>query len=137
MKGVIPEKTGLAGFIKSFIAVRKTFSGEQIQKGIEAGEKEMLENGIVAVGDICNVSDTFHQKAKHRLAYYNFIEGFDFFPENTEAELKRVNAVIEALMQTDAEANYSAVPHAPYSVSPNFYKGLTLTLSKGEGTEKT
>lgn len=128
MKGVIPEKTGLAGFIKDFIAVRKTFSAEQIQKGIEAGEKEMLENGIVAVGDICNVSDTFQQKAKHRLAYYNFIEGFDFFPENTEAELKRVNAVIEALMQTDAQANYSPVPHAPYSVSEKYFQTFSKAL---------
>ena len=122
MKSSIPEKTGLAGFIKDFIAVRKTFSAEQIQNGIEAGEKEMLENGIVAVGDICNVSDTFQQKAKHRLTYYNFIEGFDFFPENTEAELKRVNAVIEALMQMDAQADYSAVPHAPYSVSEKYFQ---------------
>ncbi len=122
MKGAIPEKTGLAGFIKSFIAVRKTFSAEQIQKRIEAGEKEMLENGIVAVGDICNVSDTFQQKAKHNLKYYNFIEGFDFFPENTDAEIKRVNSVIEELIQLVSHANYSPVPHAPYSVSEKYFQ---------------
>ncbi len=127
MNGVIPEKTGLAGFIKIFIAVRKTFSSEQIQRGIEAGENEMLENGIMAVGDICNVSDTFHQKAKRNLKYYNFIEGFDFFPENTEAEIKRVNGVIEELMQIDERANYSLVPHAPYSVSEKYFQTFSKT----------
>ncbi|MGE0635461.1 MAG: amidohydrolase family protein [Bacteroidia bacterium] len=127
MKGVIPEKTGLAGFIKNFIVARKTFSPEQIQKGIEAAENEMLDNGIVAVGDICNVSDTFTQKAKHNLKYYNFIEGFDFFPENTEAEIKRMNSVIEELMQLDSHANYSPVPHAPYSVSAKYFQIFSKT----------
>lgn len=124
IKGVIPEKTGLTGFIRDFIAVRKTFSPEQIQKGVEAGENEMLENGIVAVGDICNVADTFNQKSKNNLTYYNFIEGFDFFPENTETELKRVNDVVEELRKTIKDSNYSVVPHAPYSVSEKFFKSL-------------
>lgn len=127
MKGLIPEKTGLAGFIKNFIAARKTFSPDQIQRGIVAAENEMLENGIVAVGDICNVSDTFQQKAKKNLKYYNFIEGFDFFPENTEAELKRVNSVIEELMQVDIQAHYSPVPHAPYSVSEKYFQSFSKT----------
>ncbi len=122
MRGVIPEKKGLTGFIKNFIAARKTFSSEQIEIGIASGEKEMLENGIVAVGDICNVADTFKQKAKKNLKYYNFIEGFDFFPENTEVELNRVDNVIKELIQIDALADYSAVPHAPYSVSEKYFQ---------------
>ena len=129
MKGVIPEKTGLAGFIKKFISARKQFSPQQIENGIAAGEKEMLENGIVAVGDICNGSDTFKQKANRNLKYYNFIEGLDFFPENTETELKRVNNVIEELKQIDARADYSPVPHAPYSVSEKHFQTFSKILS--------
>ncbi len=125
MKGAIPEKTGLAGFINGFIAARKTFSPQQIENGIAAAEKEMLENGIVAVGDICNVSDTFRQKAKGNLKYYNFIEGFDFFPENTDAELERIISVISELEKIIPGSDYSVVPHAPYSVSENFLKSLT------------
>lgn len=130
MKDVIPEKTGLTGFIKNFIAARKTFSPEQIMNGIAAGEKEMLENGIIAVGDICNVADTFKQKAKKNLKYYNFIEGFDFFPENTEIELNRVDNVIKELIQIDALADYSAVPHAPYSVSEKYFQIFSKYSSK-------
>lgn len=129
MKGVIPEKTGLAGFIKDFIAARKTFSKEQIQAGIASGENEMLDNGIVAVGDICNVSDTFQQKAKQYLKYYNFIEGFDFFPENTEQEFERVNSVIYELKNIIPNAIFSVVPHAPYSVSEKFFSTLKSSSS--------
>jgi cytosine/adenosine deaminase-related metal-dependent hydrolase len=129
MKDVIPEKTGLTGFIKHFIAARKTFSHEQINNGIAAAEKEMVENGIVAVGDICNVADTFKQKAKKNLKYYSFIEGFDFFPENTEVELNRVDNVIKELIRIDALADYSAVPHAPYSVSEKYFQTFSKILS--------
>ncbi len=135
MKGAIPEKTGLAGFIKHFIAARKTFSSEQIEQGIAAGENEMLENGIIAVGDICNVSDTFTQKAKQNLKYYNFIEGFDFFPENTDAEFERIRSVTAELKKISSGSDYSVVPHAPYSVSGNFFKRLIPGPSpKGEGS---
>lgn len=133
MKGAIPEKTGLAGFIKHFIAARKTFSPEQIQTGIEAAENEMFQNGIVAVGDICNVADTFKQKAKKNLRYYNFIEGFDFFPEHTDAELQRIKGVVDELEKTFPSADYSVVPHAPYSVSENFYKKLPSPAGEGSG----
>lgn len=122
MKGAIPEKTGLAGFIKDFIALRKTFSSQQIENGIAAGEKEMIENGIVAVGDICNVTDTFKQKAKENLKYYNFIEGFDFFPEQFSAEYARMTRVAGELKDSCPGAKSNFVPHAPYSVSELLFR---------------
>ncbi|MCG3165793.1 MAG: Aminodeoxyfutalosine deaminase [Bacteroidia bacterium] len=133
MKGAIPEKTGLTGFIQNFVAARKTFSYEQIEKGIEAGEKEMLQNGIVAVGDICNVKDTFKQKAKQNLRYYNFIEAFDFLPDNTEKEIQRVKSVVAELKEIFHNAEYAVVPHAPYSVSEILFKILTtISFSKSQ-----
>lgn len=126
MKGTIPQNTGLAGFIRNFIAARKTFTAQLIEQGIAAGEKEMIENGIVAVGDICNNSDTFKHKANKNLKYYNFIEGFDFFPENTETEIKRIEFVIAELEKIIPDSAYSIVPHAPYSVSEKFFKSLSI-----------
>ena len=40
----------------------------------------MLENGIVAVGDICNNTFTIPQKPKGNLHYHNFIEASGFIP---------------------------------------------------------
>jgi len=133
MKGAITQKTGLSGFIKDFIAARRRFSAEEIERGIEEGEREMMENGIVAVGDICNVADTFRQKAKKNLKYYNFIEGFDFFPENTEAELKRLKDIIDELRRIIPGADYAVVPHAPYSVSERLFSLLPSPWGEGLG----
>src|SRR6476620_2948903 len=72
MKGLIPEKIGLVDFVYKVINER-TFAEEEILKAINTAEKEMIKNGIVAVGDICNNALTLPQKMKHNIAYYNFI----------------------------------------------------------------
>src|SRR3954454_16729112 len=73
MRGLIPEKTGLVDFV--FKVVTERFhSEEEITNAIAAAEYEMLRNGIVAVGDICNNTHTLAQKQKGRMRYYNFIE---------------------------------------------------------------
>ena len=134
MKGAIAERTGLLGFIKNFVAARKTFSTEQIENGLMAGEKEMLQNGIVAVGDISNAADSFPQKAKRNLKYYTFIEAFDFLPLNAEKEFERARSVAGELEKIFPDANFSIVPHAPYSVSEQLFQQLALLPSpQGEG----
>ena len=118
MKGVISEKLGMAGFIKNMVAQRNKFSKEEIQKGIEAGEKEMLENGIVAVGDISNDDSTFEVKKKGNLKYHTFLEVFDIDPAKSTTifeqalQLKTRNPKLET----------SIVPHSPYTVTPQLFK---------------
>src|SRR6476646_6532117 len=73
MKGRIPEKTGLVNFVFRVVTERH-HSEEEIMNAIEIAENEMLQGGIVAVGDICNNDLTFKQKKKNLLRYYNFIE---------------------------------------------------------------
>ena len=60
--------------MSSSIHKRNDFTKEEILEAIEKAEQEMIENGIVAVGDICNTADTLLQKQKGNLHYYNFIE---------------------------------------------------------------
>ena len=61
MKGLIPEKTGLVDFVFAVVTQRH-FPEEEILEAIAAAEKEMIQNGIVAVGDISNNSLTLQQK---------------------------------------------------------------------------
>ena len=53
LKGIIPEKTGLIDFVFKVVTLRHS-EQEEIIEAIDNAEKEMLENGIVALGDICN-----------------------------------------------------------------------------------
>ena len=73
MKGLIPEGTGLVKFVLDVVQQRH-FPEVEILQAIEKAEDEMLANGIVAAGDICNNALTVNQKTKGRLYYHNFIE---------------------------------------------------------------
>src|SRR5688572_18655365 len=77
MKGLIPEHTGLVDFILNLVNQRH-FPEEQILQAISTAEDEMLANGIVAVGDICNNAYSLLQKTKGRIYYHNFIEASGF-----------------------------------------------------------
>lgn len=118
MKGLIPEKTGLIDFVFSVVTQRH-FPEEEILEAIAAAENEMIQNGIVAVGDICNNLLTLQQKEKQNLYYYNFIEVSGWLPvvasQKFESSLSNYNAL-------SATSPASIVPHAPYSVSKPLWK---------------
>lgn len=116
MKSLIPEKTGLVDFILKIVNERD-FPDEQIADAIEKGEDEMLRNGIVAVGDICNNTSTLPQKLKNRLAYYNFIEVSGWTPTIAASRFERSVDIYNQFKIKNSKLKISLVPHAPYSVS--------------------
>jgi len=125
MKGTIPEKTGMTDFVLAIVQQRH-HPDENILTAIEEAENEMLQNGIVAVGDICNNTLTLAQKKKRRLYYHNFIEASGFVPSIAEQRFARSLDFFNAYAQQYAlpiESN-SIVPHAPYSVSPELFKRI-------------
>jgi cytosine/adenosine deaminase-related metal-dependent hydrolase len=82
----------------------------------------MLENGIVAVGDICNTADTFAQKSGEGLAWYNFIELAGWQPGQAQQRFAAGELLYQQFAEiTDAANHISLVPHAPYSVSPELW----------------
>ena len=123
MKGSIPEKTGMTDFVLAVVQHRH-HAEENILAAIEAAENEMLHNGIVAVGDICNNAHTLAQKKKNRLYYHNFIEASGFLPSIAEERFDRSRDFFNSFAQQymmPIESN-SIVPHAAYSVSPELFK---------------
>ncbi len=114
MKGLIPENTGLIDFVYKVVTQRH-FEAEEILAAIESGEKEMLQNGIVAVGDICNNTLTAIQKQKGLMAYYNFVEASGWLPGVADERFLRSKTAYDAFEKITS--NTSIVPHAPYSVS--------------------
>ncbi len=125
MKGMIPEKTGMTDFVLAVVQQRH-HPDENILAAIEEAENEMLQNGIVAVGDICNNTMTLAQKRKGRLYYHNFIEASGFVPSIAEQRFVRSLDFFNIYAQQYAlpiESN-SIVPHAPYSVSPELFKRI-------------
>src|SRR5437868_4736036 len=97
MKGLIPENTGLIDFVFKVVTERH-FDEDEILEAISEAEDEMLANGIVAVGDICNNTLTLSQKLKGRLAYYNFIEVSGWLPQIAEQRFNRSKAYYDAFV---------------------------------------
>lgn len=141
LRSRIPEKTGLVDFVSRIVNERH-FPEAEILDAISTAEDEMLANGIVAVGDICNNSLTLAQKAKQRLAYYNFIELTGWLPQAAEARFNRSLEVYQAFQQLQPANNRfrtTLAPHAPYSVSNElwdlmipYFHNQTVTIHNQE-----
>jgi aminodeoxyfutalosine deaminase len=125
MRGLIPEKTGLIDFVFAVVTQRH-FPEEEILEAIKQAEAEMIRNGIVAVGDICNNLHTLHQKQKNNLAYYNFAEASGWLPGIAAQRFERSKSYYDAFSEIHPT---SIVPHAPYSVSENLWEAITPYFS--------
>lgn len=117
LKGKVAKHTGLHGFVKDLMAVRKFAIDDEINAALEVAENEMLANGIVAVGDISNHNFTFAQKAKRRMLYYTFIELFGLNPDKADEIMEQGVALYDELQKALPDAPSAIAPHATYSLS--------------------
>ncbi len=122
MKGQIPEKTGLIDFVFKVVTQRH-FATEEIWSAIATAEEEMISNGIVAVGDICNNATTLQQKIQHNLTYYNFIEASGWLPLVSNERFERSKKIFDDF--SIHLPHNSIVPHAPYSVSEDLWRQIS------------
>ncbi len=125
LKNVIPPHTGLVDFLCS-VVTKRNFDPQVIQEEIIKSEKEMYDNGIVAVGDIGNTADTAGVKSKSKIYWQNFVEVIGFTDEKAEENIeyyKQVAQTLETKLQTSSlKHRTSLVPHAPYSISPKTFQ---------------
>jgi len=121
MKELMPQGTGLPEFV-SQIPTRRNDCVLDPVEAIIAGDKEMLEAGIVAVGDISNTADTLAVKKESLIKYHSFVEIFGLDKSQAANLLVAGEKVVEKY--TAAELDVSLVPHAPYSLSPALLKGI-------------
>ena len=117
LKDKIAPGTGLIDFIKNVQKFRASDT-ELIKDAAVAADEAMYEQGIVAVGDICNSNITIPVKTKSNIYYHSFVEVFSFLPPRSEAVF---NDALELLKQFKP-GPCSITPHAPYSVSKELFR---------------
>ncbi|GAB3419033.1 amidohydrolase family protein [Niabella aquatica] len=123
LKGRIPENTGLAGFVRQVVQ-KRDFTESAIFQAIADAEQEMRQNGIVAVGDICNTTYTLPQKKQNHLYYHNFIEAMGADPAVADKNFEFYKTVYHQFTGLLTPLQVSIVPHAPYSVSNPLWKKI-------------
>lgn len=114
----IPQNQGLVSFIKSVIALRNIDEETQITAA-QTADTLMHQNGIVAVGDICNNNLTVKIKTQSRIKYHTFVEMLGF--DGSKAPQIFENALA---LKSQFAGQTSVVPHAPYTVSAALFKLL-------------
>lgn len=123
MKGVIPEHTGLIPFLKQVATTRNNFTEEQKVTARHEAFHALRSNGIVAVGDISNTSDTIDLRIQDKMHVHSFVEAMGF-TETPQRQFDYAVAVYHAFAAQQKEEKIirqSIIPHAPYSVSRQLF----------------
>ena len=130
LKGVIPTGTGLVNFVQQVISKREGVnvgSGEYTafkRQAMQSATDELYHAGTVAIGDICNTSDSLFIKQKSPIYWHNFIEVSGFVDATAESRLKAAEEIKTTFQNNVAPGNQSLSPHAPYSVSKKLFELL-------------
>lgn len=130
MKDVIEPGTGLVDFLIGVIGKRGK-TNEEIQEAIIAADKEMYANGIVAVGDICNTTNSIETKLQSQLYYRNFIEVLGFNEERAAIVLQTYLDIFKAFSEAGLKDNTFITPHAPYTISTALFKLINDVAAGG------
>ena len=123
MKGLVPEHTGLIPFLKTIPRHRNDFTDEQKKAARHNAYDELVQNGVVAVGDIANTTDTLDIRALGKLNFYTFVETIGFTEANAQRAFGFAVSTYETFAAQQGERLKQAIiPHAPYSVSSPLFR---------------
>jgi cytosine/adenosine deaminase-related metal-dependent hydrolase len=114
LKGLVSRGSGLADFIRVIRESRE--SGlEALIPSISLADKEMVSEGVVLCGDICNNASSFNVKTRSRIKYVNLLEIFGIDPEKA---VRRMHEVMQlSRIAQSYKMPYWLVPHSLYSLS--------------------
>lgn len=127
MKGVIPERTGLIPFLQSVVGSRNVTGDDLKQAAMWLAYTNMLAEGIVAVGDIANTTDSSPLRADGRMHFQTFVEAIGFSEVNAARSFGFALKTWEEYAKQSREQSFlkeSITPHAPYSVSKPLFQAI-------------
>jgi cytosine/adenosine deaminase-related metal-dependent hydrolase len=129
MKGFIPEHTGLIPFLKMIPMHRDGFTDEKKRTARHAAFNELINNGVVAVGDIVNTTDTLDVRLLDKLHFYTFVESIGFNDHNATGSFDYAQQIYNAFagqQEKEKILKQAIVPHAPYSVSSSLFRLIDM-----------
>lgn len=126
LQGHFCRGLGLTEFVAQMVR-KRVESAETIEQSVEAALREARNQGIVAIGDICNTTDSLRAKQKSAINCINFVEFFDVNPKCAKQVFDKQMLVFQQF-KAHFPSTYIA-PHAPYSVSDALWQLLGSHLT--------
>lgn len=119
LKGLKPDKPGIAGFIEA-VTTHRNDDVPKVEESITKALTEASNTGTVAIGDICNTTATLKFKKASGIQFYNFVE---FFGINPNAARSTFNNGIQVYNEFKRHypQNTSLTPHSTYSISEELW----------------
>lgn len=122
LKNKFPEKTGLPEFLK-LVTKQRTATEEEKNTAMQLADEEMFKEGIVAVADISNSTDSFLIKSKKNIYYHTFAELLSLNPFKAYQAMQSGEKLLNAARGYGLHA--SLAPHAPYTLSNELMKMIS------------
>ncbi|HAN66338.1 MAG TPA: amidohydrolase [Chitinophagaceae bacterium] len=125
LKNKIDRHSGLVDFVLSLMSKRALFVEAREQAMRDAAD-ELLQSGTVAVGDICNGTDSISLKRHSPLYWHNFIELTGFVESTAIQRMDEGKRVLRSFRNELPQFPSGLSPHAAYSVSPALFELLNV-----------
>jgi aminodeoxyfutalosine deaminase len=135
LKGTIEQGTGLVDFVQQVMGKRAgaALVAEEYQafkeQAMKSAVEELLRTGTVAVGDICNNTDSLLVKQNSPLYWHDFIEVSGFVDAGAASRLQAAEEILSQFSNQSSPGKQSLAPHAPYSVSKKLFELLNQKTS--------
>ena len=124
MKGLFRKGTGMAGFIDQINEMRDNKSLQEKVDDLTREMDSMWEQGVVAMADISNGSDSFDVKAAHPMYTRTFLEVFGTEPEDCAAVMDGVRKLQKVADGFGIDA--APTPHSCYTMSPELVTAVSV-----------
>jgi cytosine/adenosine deaminase-related metal-dependent hydrolase len=130
-KSSIPRLTGLSGFITALQKLRVSAPVDE-SKAIGDALRQMLNDGIVAAGDIDNAGKWMDYKETSGIKFHHFFERFGLQPDSAEPIIEEAKKLFYSFTPS-LQSRISVTPHAPYSCSFGLVEGcFQLDINMGK-----
>lgn len=130
LQGRFRKGSGMAGFIDQINELRDVVGPEQKKILLQEQMQLLWEQGVSAMADISNCSDSFAAKAASPIYTRTFVEVFGTEPEDCESVLASARELVKVADKFGIDA--SITPHACYTMSPQLLSGAASEgLSRG------
>ena len=114
--GAFEQATGMSGFINQINALRNTVDKEGRIKALEFQMDKMYKEGVSAMADISNCSESFDCKAKSPMYTRTYLELFGSEPKDAQDVIE--GGIELAKVAGEYGIDAALTPHSCYTMSP-------------------